>query len=37
MYLGYNRDMGLNLWDIRFRGERLVYQVEVMSFVFFFF
>ena len=27
MYLGFSRDMGLNLWDIRFRGERLVYQV----------
>ena len=35
MYLGFDRDMGLNLWDIRFRGERLVYQVEVMSFIFF--
>jgi len=27
MYLGFNRDMGLSLWDIRFRGERIVYQV----------
>ena len=27
LYLGFNGDMGLNLWDIRFRGERLVYQV----------
>lgn len=27
MYLGFDRDMGLNLWDIRFRGERIIYQV----------
>ncbi|KAF8815578.1 amine oxidase catalytic domain-containing protein [Phlegmacium glaucopus] len=27
MYLGFNRDMGLNLWDIRFRGERIIYQL----------
>ena len=33
LYLGFNRDMGLNLWDIRFRGDRLVYEV-VMSFNF---
>ena len=31
LYLGFNRDMGLNLWDIRFRGERLVYEVVVTS------
>ena len=24
MYLGFNRDMGLNLLDIRFHGDRLV-------------
>ena len=35
LYLGFDRDMGLNLWDIRFRGERLIYQVD-MSFFFFF-
>ena len=29
MYLGFNRDMGMNLWDIRFRGERIIYQVTV--------
>ncbi|KAF8805988.1 amine oxidase catalytic domain-containing protein [Phlegmacium glaucopus] len=27
MYLGFTRDMGLNLWDIRFRGERIIYEV----------
>ncbi|KAF8887255.1 amine oxidase catalytic domain-containing protein [Gymnopilus junonius] len=27
MYLGFDRDMGLNLWDIRFRGERVIYQL----------
>ena len=34
LYLGFNRDMGLNLWDIRFRGERLVYEV-VMTYNYF--
>ena len=29
LYLGFNRDMGLNLWDIRFRGDRLVYEVSL--------
>ena len=28
LYVGFNRDIGLNLWDIRFRGERIIYQVE---------
>ena len=32
LYLGFSRDTGLNLWDIRFRGDRLVYEV-VMSFL----
>lgn len=27
MYLGFDRDMGLSFWDIRFRGERIIYQV----------
>ncbi|KAG1806446.1 amine oxidase catalytic domain-containing protein [Suillus plorans] len=27
LYLGFDRDMGLNLWDIRFRGERIIYEV----------
>ncbi|TFK18079.1 amine oxidase catalytic domain-containing protein [Coprinopsis marcescibilis] len=27
MYLGFDRDMGLSLWDIRFRGERIIYQL----------
>lgn len=28
MYLGFDRDMGLSLWDIRFKGERLIYEVS---------
>lgn len=28
MYLGFDRDMGLSLWDIRFRGERIIYEVS---------
>ncbi|KAF4619282.1 hypothetical protein D9613_004722 [Agrocybe pediades] len=27
MYLGFDRDMGLSLWDVRFRGERILYQL----------
>ncbi|KAJ7600601.1 copper amine oxidase [Mycena floridula] len=27
MYLGFDRDMGLSLWDIRLKGERLIYQL----------
>ncbi|KII94729.1 hypothetical protein PLICRDRAFT_169456 [Plicaturopsis crispa FD-325 SS-3] len=27
MYLGFNRDMGMNIWDLRFRGERIIYQL----------
>ena len=30
MYLGFNRDMGLNLWDIRFKDDRIVYEVCIM-------
>jgi primary-amine oxidase len=28
MYLGFNRDMGLSLWDVRIRGERIIYEVS---------
>lgn len=28
MYLGFGWDMGLSLWDVRFRGERIIYQVR---------
>ncbi|KAF9477828.1 amine oxidase catalytic domain-containing protein [Pholiota conissans] len=28
MYLGFDRDMGLSFWDIRFRGERIIYQLS---------
>ncbi|KAK7029377.1 hypothetical protein VNI00_014631 [Paramarasmius palmivorus] len=27
MYLGFDRDMGLSLWDIRFKGSRIIYQL----------
>jgi primary-amine oxidase len=27
MYLGFDRDMGLSLWDVRFRNERIIYEV----------
>lgn len=27
VYLGFDRDMGLSLWDIRFRSERIIYEV----------
>ncbi|CCM06294.1 uncharacterized protein FIBRA_08545 [Fibroporia radiculosa] len=27
MYFGFDRDMGLSLWDVRFRGERLIYEL----------
>lgn len=27
LYLGFDRDMGLSLWDIRFRNERIIYEV----------
>ena len=39
LYLGFSRDMGLNLWDIRFRGDRLVYEVGsyVILFILFYF
>ncbi|OJA18090.1 hypothetical protein AZE42_04165 [Rhizopogon vesiculosus] len=28
LYLGFDRDMGLNLWDIRFRDERIIYELK---------
>ncbi|KAI0689816.1 amine oxidase catalytic domain-containing protein [Cytidiella melzeri] len=28
MYLGFDRDMGLSLWDIRFMNERLIYEIS---------
>ncbi|KAL6298051.1 amine oxidase catalytic domain-containing protein [Sparassis latifolia] len=27
MYLGFDRDMGLSLWDIHFRDERIIYEL----------
>ncbi|KAH8827357.1 copper amine oxidase [Flagelloscypha sp. PMI_526] len=27
MYLSFDRDMGLSLWDIRLKGERIIYQL----------
>lgn len=35
VYLGFNRDMGLSLWDVRFRGERIIYEVSLASYSFF--
>jgi primary-amine oxidase len=31
MFLGFDRDMGLSLWDVRFRGERIIYEVRAAS------
>jgi len=28
VYLGFDRDMGLSLWDIRFRNERIIYELK---------
>jgi primary-amine oxidase len=28
MFFGFDRDMGLSLWDVRFRGERIIYEVR---------
>lgn len=28
LYLSFDRDMGLSLWDIRLKGERIIYQVD---------
>jgi primary-amine oxidase len=27
-YLSFARDMGMSLWDVRFRGERILYEVS---------
>ena len=29
LYLGFDRDMGLSLWDIRFLGDRIAYEVHL--------
>ena len=31
LFTGFNRDIGLSLWDVRFKGERLIYQVRFPS------
>ncbi len=31
MYLGFDRDMGLSLWNIGFKGERIIYQACSIS------
>ena len=31
MYLVFDRDMGLSLWDLRFRCERIIYEVNRSS------
>ncbi|KIM38732.1 hypothetical protein M413DRAFT_447684 [Hebeloma cylindrosporum] len=28
MYLSFDRDMGLSFWDVRFRGDRIIYQLS---------
>lgn len=28
LYLGFDRDMGLSLWDVRLRNERIIYEVS---------
>ena len=30
MYLGFDRDMGLSLWDLRFKAERIIYEVRLI-------
>lgn len=32
MYFGFDRDMGLSLWDLRFKGERIIYEVSLTTF-----
>lgn len=32
LFLGFNRDMGVSLWDVRFRGERIIYEVTLASY-----
>lgn len=31
LFLGFDRDMGLSLWDIRFLGERIIYEVRSLT------
>ena len=31
MYLGFDRDMGLSLWHITLKGERIIYQVWILG------
>ncbi|KAL0565726.1 hypothetical protein V5O48_016298 [Marasmius crinis-equi] len=30
MFLSFNCDMGMSLWDVRFRGERLIYELATI-------
>ncbi|KAG8892264.1 hypothetical protein FRB99_002842, partial [Tulasnella sp. 403] len=30
-YIGFNRDTGLTLWDIRFKGERIIYELSIQD------
>lgn len=30
VYLGFDRDMGLSLWDVQFRGDRIAYEVRLL-------
>ncbi|KAG9019179.1 hypothetical protein FRB90_005515 [Tulasnella sp. 427] len=30
-YTGFNRDTGLTLWDIRFKGERIIYEISIQD------
>lgn len=30
-YTGFNRDTGLTLWDIRFKGERIIYEISLQE------
>jgi primary-amine oxidase len=33
LYIGFDRDMGMSLWDIRFMNERLIYEVRETVFI----
>ncbi|KIO19433.1 hypothetical protein M407DRAFT_30937 [Tulasnella calospora MUT 4182] len=30
-YTGFNRDTGLTLWDIRFKGEKIIYEISIQE------
>lgn len=30
LYLGFDRDMGMSLWDVRMKGERIAYEVCIL-------